>query len=65
MTYLLVSCRSNNQPRLVRDREVLHRILETTTFFITIGITVILPLLLTRGDAIIIIWGFVFKVKLR
>jgi hypothetical protein len=65
ITYLLVSCRSSNKPRLVRDREVLHRILESITLLITIGITVILPLLLTHGDTIIIVWGFVFKVKLR
>ena len=66
ITYLLVSCRSSNKPRLVQDREVLHRILESTTLLITIGITVILQLLLlTRGDTIIVVWGFIFKVKLR
>src|SRR5882757_5208085 len=45
ITYLLVSCRSSNKPRLVRDREVLHRILESTTLPITIGITATIPLL--------------------
>ena len=65
ITYLLVSCRSGNKPRLVRDREVFHRILESTSLLITIVITVILRLLLARGDTIIIVWGFVFKVKLR
>jgi hypothetical protein len=65
IAYLLVSCRSSNKPRLVRDREVLHRVLESITLLITIGITVILPLLLTRGDTIVVVRGFVFKVKLR
>jgi hypothetical protein len=65
ITYLLVSCRSSNKPRLVRDREVLHRILESITLLITIDIAVIPPLLLTRGDTIIIVRGFVFKVKLK
>jgi len=64
ITYLLVSCRSSNKSRLVRDREILHRVLESTTLLITIGIAVNLPLLITRRDAVIIVWGFVFKVKL-
>ena len=64
ITHLLVSCRSSNKPRLVRDGEVLHRILESITIIITIVITVILPLLLACRDTIIIVRWFIFKVKL-
>ena len=64
IAHLFVSCRSSNKPRLVRDGEVLHRILESITLLITTIITVILPLLLACRDTIIIVRWSIFKVKL-
>ena len=57
------SCRRGHKPRLVRDRQVLHRVFKSV-LPITIGM-VIVPLLLTRSDALIVVWGFVLKVQLR
>ena len=57
------SCRSGQKPRLLRDRQVLHRIFESA-LLITIGM-VIIPLLLTRGETLIVVWGLVLKVQLR
>ena len=56
------SCGSSNESRLLRDGQILHRVLEDVV--ITIAIHPIVFFLLTRTGVLVVGW-LVLKIKLR